>query len=376
MHDILAISNGIMCKHPNQSSQHKSENTSLSQLDIQAHLTLGEYCLISAPIIDLPNGQTCVPQHFYGYHHSLESVEHLLGKISFDKAFPIFCAEDEQGLFIQVGIIGRENYQKHHIDRPKKIVYGRKWRVEPNLPTSEIIQTVFLALKKTREHEIRELFTLTSELNNSVSTPFNNHHDLPLMAQYAELFDLSINNNTTFDMASIQQTLQRLRFDQTRIECLDMCTRPNGKLLIDIIFQIGNAEQDEQIEFAELHGIECTLVLNKACLNELLYELMQCLVNLSDRYVEEHFRFNGFARFSRENDIQAIGDFSVNTRKLHEGTLDEKGKRLISEHNDQVDESRAPKIQLTQQVQRLASSFNTRDKLEGVLPEGLEGGKN
>lgn len=376
MHDILAISNGIMCKHPNQSSQHKSENTSLSQLDIQAHLTLGEYCLISAPIIDLPNGQTCVPQHFYGYHHSLESVEHLLGKISFDKAFPIFCAEDEQGLFIQVGIIGRENYQKHHIDRPKKIVYGRKWRVEPNLPTSEIIQTVFLALKKTREHEIRELFTLTSELNNSVSTPFNNHHDLPLMAQYAELFDLSINSNTTFDMASIQQTLQRLRFDQTRIECLDICTRPNGKLLIDIIFQIGNAEQDEQIEFAELHGIECTLVLNKACLNELLYELMQCLVNLSDRYVEEHFRFNGFARFSRNHNLQAIGDFSVNTRKLHEGVLDEKGKRLISEHNDQVDESRAPKIQLTQQAQRLASSFNTREKLEGVLPEGLEGGKN
>ena len=363
---------GTMTKKVNNSLVNKTQNTSLSQMDIQAHLALGEYCLISAPIIDLPNGKTCVPQHFYGYNHSLESVEHLLGKITFDQAFPIFCAEDNQGLFIQVGIIGRENYQKHLPDRAKKIVYGRKWRVEPNLPTSEIIQTVFLALKKTREHEIRELFTLKSEHNESFSTPFNSHHDLPLMAQYAELFDLSMAANAEFDMTIINQTFQRLCFDQTRIECLHMNTRPNGKLLIDIIFHIGNEEQDPQIEFAELHGIECTLILNKACINELLHELMLCLVNLSDRYVEEHFRFNGFARFSRTQNIQAIGEFSINTRKIHDDKLNEEGKRLIQEHNCKVDESRAPKIKLAQQKQRLAPSFQETEKMEGFLPKGLK----
>ena len=363
---------GTMTKKMNNSLVNKTQNTSLSQMDIQAHLALGEYCLISAPVVDLPNGQTCVPQHFYGYSHSLESVEHLLGKISFDKAFPIFCAEDEQGLFIQVGIIGRENYEKKVPDRSKKIVYGRKWRVEVNLPTSEIVQTVFLALKKTREHEIRELFSLKAEDGKSVSTPFNSHHDLPLMAQYAELFDLSMDPDADFDMNVINQTFERLSFDQTRIECLDMCTRRNGKFLIDIIFHIGNAAQDPQIEFAELHGIECTLVLNKACINELLYEVMQCLVNLSDRYVEEHFSFNSFRRFSRNNNIQAIGDFSINTRKIHEGTLNEEGKRLISEHNCQVDESRAPLIKLAQQKQRLASSFMQTEAMEGFLPKGLK----
>ena len=351
---------------------HETKNTSLYQLDIEAHLALGEYCLISAPIVDLPNGQTCVPQHFYGYDHSLESVEHLLGKITFDKAFPIFCAEDKQGLFIQVGIIGRENYQKHIPDRAKKIVYGRKWRVETNLPTSEIIQTVFLALKKTREHEIRELFNLKTLDGQHVSTPFNSHHDLPLMAQYAELFDLTMDSNTEFSLDMINRTFARLSFDQTRIECLDLSIRRNGKLLIDIIFHIGNAEQDAQIEFAELHGIECTLVLNKACINELLHELMQCLITLSDRYVEEHFCFNGFARFSRKHSIQAIGEFSVNTRKIHEGKLDDEGKRLIQEHNCQVDESRAPKIKLAQQKQRLAPSFQETEKMEGVLPKGLK----
>ncbi len=361
-----------MCKDSKLAPINKVQNTSLCQLDIDAHLTLGEYCLISAPVVDLPNGQTCVPQHFYGYHHNLESVEHLLGKISFDQAFPIFCGDDEQGLFIQVGIIGRENYQKHRPDRAKKIVYGRKWRVEPNLPTSEIIQTVFLALKKTREHEIRELFTLKSKDGKSLSTPFNSHHDLPLMAQYAELFDLSLDPNALFDMKTVNQTFLRLRFDQTRIECLDMSVRPNGKWLIDIIFHIGNTEQDSQIEFAELHGIECTLILNKACINELVYELMQCLINLSDRYVEEHFNFNSFARFSRDNNIQAVGEFSINIRKIHDDKLNDEGKRLISEHNYQVDESRAPKIKLAQQKERLAPSFQETELMEGILPQGLK----
>ena len=361
-----------MPKKSDQPLTQKRQNTSLSNLDIQAHLALGEYCLISAPIINLPNGQTCVPQHFYGYHHSLESVEYLLGKISFDQAFPIFCAEDEQGLFIQVGIIGRENYQKNVPDRGKKIVYGRKWRVELNLPTSEIIQTIFLALKKTREHEIRELLTLRTEDGQHLSTPFNSHHDLPLMAQYAELFDLSMDPNTQFDISVINQTFERLCFDQTRIECLALNIRPNGKLLVDIIFHIGNAEQDAHIEFAELHGIECTLLLNKACINELLYELMLCLINLSDRYVEEHFRFNGFARFSRSNSIQAIGEFSINTRKIHDDKLNEEGKRLISEHNYQVDESRAPKIKLSQQKLRLAATFQQTQLMEGFLPKGLD----
>lgn len=361
-----------MCKDRPILPINKAQNTSLCRRDIDAHLALGEYCLISAPVIDLPNGKSCVPQHFYGYHHNLESVEHLLGKISFDQAFPIFCGEDEQGLFIQVGIIGRENYQKNRPDRAKKIVYGRKWRVEPNLPTSEIIQTVFLALKKTREHEIRELFTLKTEGDNSISTPFNSHHDLPLMAQYAELFDLSMSANTRFDMDTINQTFKRLCFDQTHIECLDMSVRKNGKLLIDIIFHIGNREQDPQIEFAELHGIECTLVLNKPCINELLYDVMQCLVNLSDRYVEEHFRFNGFTRFSRGNNIQAIGEFSINTRQIHDDKLNDEGRRLISEHNFQVDESRAPTIKLAQQKERLAPSFKETELMEGILPQGLK----
>ncbi|WOD06871.1 hypothetical protein [Marinomonas sp. GJ51-6] len=345
-------------------------NTHKTQQDTGSYIALGEYCLISAPTVNLPNGESCVPQHFYGYNHDLESVESILNHIQFSNHYPIFCAEDDQGLFIQVGIIGRENYQRNNPARSKKIVYGRKWRVEPNLPTSEIIQTVFLALKKAREHEIRELVTLSSIDGQKVSTPFNSHHDLPLMAECHSLFQLS-ETTQSFTIESIQQLLDTLRFDQTKIQCVDLVHRRNGKVLVDVMFNIGDKEQDKNIEFSELHGIETTLVLNTSSTNELLYALMDTLIQLSDRYVEKHFKFNGFNRFSREHDLRQIGEFSINTRFIQSNKLDEKGKQLITEHNCSVDESRAPNIKLEQQKLRLAESFRNIEMIEGFLPKGF-----
>jgi len=339
---------------------------------VEAHVALGEYCLIAAPVVDLPNGQSCVPQHFYGYSHSLEGVEYILSQISFSKNYPIFCDEDDQGLFIQVGIIGRENYQRNNSKRSKKIVYGRKWRVEPNLPTSEVIQTVFLALKKAREHEIRELFTLKSQDTGKISTPFNSHHDLPLMAQFRSLFKSHQLTTQSLTLESMQALLTLVLFDQTKIQCLDLIQRGNNQVLVDVIFHVGNKEQDLSIEFAELHGIECTLLLQKPTASELLYSLMDTLIQLSDRYVETHFLFNGFARFSREQNLQAIGEFSINTRSINEDKIDAKGKSLITEHNCSIDESRAPNIKLDQQKRRLAASFKNIETLEGFLPKGLE----
>ncbi|MFT2110438.1 hypothetical protein [Marinomonas sp. 2405UD68-3] len=347
----------------------KSALNLLTKRDISAHEALGEYCLISAPTVSLPNGQTCVPQHFYGYNHTLESVESILSKIQFSKHYPIFCAEDDQGLFLQIGIIGRENYQKKLLDRASKIVYGRKWRVELNLPTSEVIQTAFLAIQKAREHEIRELVTLKSVESGKVSTPFNSHHDLPLMAQSYDLFEAQDIALEPFSIAYVQSMFNLLRFDQTKIECLDVTKRRNGQTLIDFVFTC--AADHQTADFAELHGVECTLILKQETTNELFYKLMDSLIELSNQYVEENFTFNNFPRFSRRNCIQAIGDFSINTRLINDSQLDEQGKKLISEHNCSVDATRAPIIRLEKQKQRLSQNFSDYPLLEGVLPEGV-----
>ena len=123
----------------------------------------GEKALKNAPKTELADGRLCVPQHYLSYQHTLQSVEQLLLNIDFDPRYPIFVSQDGSGnsssIYIQVGVVGADNSTTSNAENSQdKIVYGREWRIEPQLPTSEIIQTVFLALKKAREHEVRELF--------------------------------------------------------------------------------------------------------------------------------------------------------------------------------------------------------------------------
>lgn len=148
-------------------------------------LLLGELPIKDAPSVSLPNGTACLPQHYLFFEHDYASVCDLIVNIDYADRYPIFMCEDTTGIYVQIGIVGHDNY-KSHTCAHCKMMYGRKWRIEPRLPISEIVQTTFLALKKAREHEIRELFRLT-HADGGVSTPFNNHHDLPLMATHQAL---------------------------------------------------------------------------------------------------------------------------------------------------------------------------------------------
>ena len=63
------------------------------------------------------------------------------------------------------------------------------------------------------------------------------------------------------------------------------------------------------------------LLVNKLSFNEVLYQTMAQLIQLSDRHVEEHFRFSGVARFSREHCVKSIARISANTRLLHKSLV-------------------------------------------------------
>lgn len=63
-------------------------------------------------------------------------------------------------MYVQIGLIGRENYERGPAVRRRKLVYGRKWRLDADTPSSEILQTMYLAIQKAREHEVRELLTV------------------------------------------------------------------------------------------------------------------------------------------------------------------------------------------------------------------------
>ena len=106
-------------------------------------------------------------------------------------------------------------------------------------------------------------------------------------------------------------------------------------------------------ELRELNNLSLTLVLNELNTNEFLHELMEGLVRINDHSVEEHFRYDGFARFSRQQDIMSIGQFSINTRHIEDKNFNEDRKEVFRQHNGMIDATRVPVIFNEAQRKRL-----------------------
>ncbi|MBC3767185.1 hypothetical protein [Neptunicella marina] len=328
-----------------------------------SHVTLnGEQPLEGAPLIQLKSGNSCIPQHFLHYQHTISTIQQVVLDCEFDKRFPVFAGSDDGGLYIQVGIIGYDNYRELAKQPQRKIVYGRKWRIESNFPTSELIQTVYLALKKAREHEVRELLRL--RCFSGTSAPFSCHHDLPLMARHASGMT-SQSQALPLDsfIGELQKLLPLLEFDHAGFVLKHLECRDSGQLIIDL-----SINPTDKSQLIDISGYQITLILRQLTLNQFLHQLMDELLRLSDETVSETFTYRGFKRFSQQVDVFAIAELSVDTRNTAHIDTPEFLQRLTSA-NYEVDRGRIPVVQhpvIAQKVQQVLSEFGP---LDGVLPE-------
>ncbi len=323
-----------------------------NKLPFSEPMPLGESPLQAAPVVTLANGNDCTPQHFFAFNHTLNSVEGLISNIDFSSQYPIFVSCDNGGVFLQVGVIGYDNYQVNSLMQPKKVVYGRKWRVEGNLPTSEIIQTAFLAVKKAREHELREFVRLFDVISGKTSTPYNCHHDLPLMASNLELFEHhEKGDGPSFNEANLQRLLNKISVGSRSITLTSLTKRPHNTIIDLIISDPATGRYDG--EFSELDNLPITLVIKKLSNNEFLHVLMSELIKVSDRFVEENFLYKDFARFSYQQDILSIGQFSIKTRNIEDQNFNEDHKEIFRKHNGMIDATRVPTIFNEAQRKRL-----------------------
>ena len=329
-------------------------------------LLQGEYTLGTPPTTEL-NGENCVPQHYLQYQHTLETVESLILQMHFDQHFPIFAAEDDSGIYIQIGIIGVDNYLPK-AQQQAKIVYGRKWRVEPNLPTSEIIQTVLLALKTAREHELRELFKLTIhntyDGRSKVTTPFNNHQDLPLLVKSHECESMRQQQTNTESWTQIQTQLSLVEYDGYRFQLHNSQSLSSGNYLVEV--QLLATSSSSLPELKEVTFL--TLVVDQFTFNQLAYELMSQLITLSNRYVEEHFQFQQVPRFSRQYKVEGIAKLSVATRQLHKNLEFSDFEHLWQRSNYETDLTRVPTLRKSALHQKLMQQFERIGPLTGALP--------
>ena len=312
------------------------------------HLTgPGEIAVDNAPVLRRPDSSQCIPQHFLRYEHSLETVEALAAGISYDQRYPIFVSQDGAGIFIQIGIVGPDNYKAVQ----DKLVYGRRWRVEPNLPTSEIIQTMFLALKKAREHELREIFTVS--WNGHKTTPFNGHHDLPYICRHGASFisspDLALND-----------IIKAVRYDGTKFLVASEIALPSGQTVITL-----SPRTQSTREFAKLCNGGLSFICDDLHPTTVLHAMFEACLKTSDRHIEENFLYDDFARFSHTVDILKIAEFSADVRQCPSNYLPKTTAsdfiHQLKSQNYETDQTRIPRLMDNDYNQRISSQLQSLD---------------
>jgi hypothetical protein len=326
----------------------------------QVPLLPGEKALPSAPKVLLDDGTNCIPQHYLSYQHTIESVGNIVADITYDPHYLLFVDEDNGGIFIQVGIIGLDNYLSHHSQDSQKIVYGRRWRVEPQLPSSEIIQTAFLALMKAREHEIRELIKFKQD--GKMTSPFSCHHDLPLMAM-SKSTDAH-DESAMMDEAALKRTIAMLEYDGGKFEFIRRLELSSAQQVVSISFHPNATTKLPEL----LCKPEINLILDDATENAFLFKLMDFLLHLSNRHVEENFKFKSFARFSRKNSIAKISALSAKTR--HKGLTENNADfaLMYKQNNYQTDETRVPRLFKSNLGEKLTAQMHRFNIGSGILP--------
>lgn len=330
----------------------------------------GEVVMPHAPQVRLPSGLDCIPQHYLTYEHTLESVADLASRVVFDDETLVFATEDDKGIYIQIGLIGRENYDRALAVRPRKLVYGRKWRIDSDTPTSEIVQTIFLAIKKAREHEVRELLTVQDLQSGATSAPLSCHQDLPLMARNRD-WVMGFEGEEGSQTSVIKALLSNLRFAQRALH-LQSLNFFGGRAWLSITLGDKPAAREREGGLSEFDHLELCVAFDPSQPHHLIYELQDALIRVSDRHVEETFQFDGFARFSRQIDPRAIARLSVASRPYGRDSQNPSFYPVFQKSNYSVDAGRAPHLGDGALARRNRGVIEGVEGLTGHMPRGLE----
>ena len=311
----------------------------------------GEVALPFAPSVKMQNGETVVPQQYLDVVRTLENLEAVLARLSVPEHFQLFAGQEGPVLFLIVAIVGKENYpQTADLADQSKIVYGRRWLIEKTTPTSEVVQTALLAIKKIREHELREKVTLTINQGTNVTTPFNNHLDLPLFVGNADNF-------LAQHQISIIEQCKHIKLDGLTIQ-LKSEHLIADQMLLELEL-VGEADH-----FQDLRNTTVVLAITDP--QEFPHALMQALISLSDRMIEESFAFEGCPRFSRRYDIYELARFSYETRNIKSD--DPRFESAFKDMSYRVDAAKAPQISVNKLGEQQREFIRNYPSLGGYLP--------
>ncbi|MFS1702412.1 hypothetical protein [Alteromonas sp. AMM-1] len=317
--------------------------------------------LPDAPRVLLNSGASCVPQHYLQYAQTQCSIEQVALDCAFNDTTLIFAGQDTHGLYIQIGLIGFDTYLPVAAQPNRKIVYGRKWRIDSNVPTSELVQTIFLAIKKAREHEVRELLKIRFE--HHISAPFSTHQDARLIAEQAgSLLDNEEPVSLMQFRRQVTALMRNTTYDSSPVHVLNIEQRLSQQILVDISIPGGTSPM-----LGDTTGTLLTLLLPEPSVNALLFALMDALIAKSDSYVREAFTYLGVHRFSHRLSVEKLSALSVHTR-LADKQAPGSFQHQLKQYNFVTDAARVPNVVTPEMAGTIQARLSEFGELAGHYP--------
>jgi len=328
---------------------------------MKLQLNAGEKAMSNSPSVTLENGLICTPQHFLNFEHTLDSLSKIVLDCQYHNHFPIFAYQQQDMLFVQVGIIGKDNYQAGSTN--DEIVYGRKWFIDGFTTTSEIIQTIMLAIQKAKEHEIRELLQVVN--NDHTTTPFNCHLDIPLISSV--LAHQSTNSNPVSlqtNEEAINNAIQKVRFDRQSIQLSSVDYLPNNTIAITCSMEKSTLNQKF---FGNLEKL--SFIIEKVTEEAILGQLIDTMILASNQEVKEYFLYKTQNIFSRQTNIALLSTLAIYTRNetFKQGTFGQ----VFETNNYQTDQRRLPQPATKELYSSLVKSMSQFNIQGGIIPSWL-----
>lgn len=296
----------------------------------------GTSAMAGAPVAPLADGSQVVPGQYRQFRLTEQEAQQIVARIELPPGLIAFVGQDppDGGPYVQIGVLGPDNYGRRDLN-PDKLVYGRRWRIEPALPDYELMQTVFAAARDALDHETREMFSIEGR------TPFSGHLDATALAAMLKTGTVSAPQDSELkSLEQVQTLLDRTRFAGQKLRVLETEHRARTGTLA-VVFEL--VPQKSSRPLPGFDGKVFEARAEGAQASDVLHAVNEEFRRAALRHLEEHFRLDGIPRFSREIHPELLGEISFRTRSpevLQGGALSAEGKAF----NAAVESDRAPTV--------------------------------
>jgi hypothetical protein len=164
--------------------------------------------------------------------------------------------------------------------------------------------------------------------------------------------------------SSLEDIISRVKFNKGQFIPVHVEQRHSSQWIIDLDYRGPS-------EYGLKSGDTITLLLPDICENTVVHTLMEALIRRSDRLVDEQFKFQGFAVFSRTNSISAISALSSTIRGKKSGAncMNAYFDRNLEKEKYDTDSSRVPKLTQSAYSNSLREQLEKLDIRVGFCPK-------